>query len=155
MIIEPRAVDIACDLIRVYEGYKSIAYQDSGGKWTIGFGHTSRVYAGLVCSRTQADAWLADDVKAAVSIVGSTIRRDLTDHQTAALIDLAFNIGAGNFSRSTLVSQINIGKLDDVPHQISRWNKDAHGTVLPGLVKRRAAEVLLWNTPDPPRPVAA
>ena len=44
------------------EGFSSRAYRDTGGVWTIGYGHTGpEVHAGLVWTHSQAvDALLAD-----------------------------------------------------------------------------------------------
>jgi lysozyme len=45
---------------------------------------------------------------------------------------------------STLLKRLNSGDMEDVPHQIRRWNK-AGGEVLDGLVRRREAEALLFK----------
>jgi len=42
---------------------------------------------------------------------------------------------------------VNEGDLEDVPHQIKRWNK-AGGRVLQGLVRRREAEALLFQNKE-------
>jgi GH24 family phage-related lysozyme (muramidase) len=73
----------------------------------------------------------------------------MTDGQYAACIDLAFNIGVQAFALSTLVHMINIGAMHLVPDQFRRWNKghvDGKVVELPGLTRRRAAEVAVWNT---------
>lgn len=60
----------------------------------------------------------------------------------AALTDLAYNIGLGNLKASTLRRVVLAGQWDRAPAQIRRWNKGG-GRVLPGLVRRREAEVAL------------
>lgn len=60
----------------------------------------------------------------------------------AALTDLAYNIGLGNLKASTLRRVVLAGQWDKAPAQFRRWNKGG-GRVLPGLVKRREAEVAL------------
>jgi len=60
----------------------------------------------------------------------------------AALTDLAYNIGLGNLKASTLRRVVLAGQWDKAPVQFRRWNKGG-GRVLPGLVKRREAEVAL------------
>ena len=51
-------------LTKVFEGCKLTAYQCPAGIWTIGYGHTHCVHAGMACSQDQADAWLMDDISA-------------------------------------------------------------------------------------------
>jgi len=68
----------------------------------------------------------------------------LNDNQFSALVSLSFNIGSGAFNRSTLLRKLNLGKYDEVPYEMARWNKGG-GKILPGLVKRRELEIALWN----------
>jgi lysozyme len=85
-----------------------------------------------------------DVCNALPAVVGS-----LTDGQYAALIDFVFNVGAGAFNGSTLCHYIRTGNMVLAPGQFGLW---VHGrvngqeVVLPGLVRRRAAEVAVWNT---------
>jgi len=55
-----------------------------------------------------------------------------------------YNLGPTNLKSSTLLKRLNEGDMDDVPHQIRRWNK-AGGQVLDGLIRRREAEALLFK----------
>jgi lysozyme len=52
-------------MIRYWEDCVLEAYQDVGGIWTIGYGHTEGVTEGMVWTQNQADQALASD---AVSI---------------------------------------------------------------------------------------
>lgn len=63
-----------------------------------------------------------------------------TPGRLAALSDLAYNIGLGNLKASTLRRVVLAGEWHRVPAQLRRWNKGG-GRVLPGLVKRREAEI--------------
>lgn len=58
----------------------------------------------------------------------------------AAIIDFTFNLGAGSLKASTLRKRINAGRWEDVPYELRKWVKGG-GKVLPGLVKRREAEI--------------
>ena len=60
----------------------------------------------------------------------------------AAITDLAYNIGLGALKASTLRRRINAGRWADVPVELAKWVRGG-GRVLPGLVKRRAAEAAL------------
>ena len=65
-----------------------------------------------------------------------------TPGRLAALTDLAYNIGLGNLRASTLRRRVNAGRWDLVPVELAKWVRGG-GRVLPGLVKRRAAEAAL------------
>jgi lysozyme len=67
----------------------------------------------------------------------------LNENQRAAVASFIYNLGRGAFRASTLRKRINAGEFDDIPYQLSRWNK-AGGRILRGLVRRRAAEANLW-----------
>ena len=69
----------------------------------------------------------------------------MTDEEEGALVDLVFNIGAGNFQHSTLLRLLNAGDYAGASEQFQRWNR-ANGNVLAGLTKRRAAEAALFNS---------
>lgn len=71
----------------------------------------------------------------------------LTEHQKAALVSFAFNVGLGNLKSSTLLRHLNDGDYQGAANQFLVWNKAA-GHVLPGLVKRREAERAMFLAPD-------
>ena len=61
-----------------------------------------------------------------------------------ALVSWAFNVGTGNEKSSTLIKRLNAGEdeLTVIKEELPKWNK-AGGNTLPGLTRRRAAEVEL------------
>lgn len=65
-----------------------------------------------------------------------------TPERLAALIDFAFNLGAGNLLASTLRKRVNAGRWGDVPAELRKWTRGG-GKVLRGLVLRREAEAAL------------
>lgn len=65
-----------------------------------------------------------------------------TPGRLAALTDFAFNCGIGSLRASTLRKRINAGDWDRVPQEFAKWTSGG-GKVLPGLVKRRKAEIAL------------
>lgn len=136
-------------LVRDFEGLRLRAYLCPAGRWTIGYGHTSGVTEGHVITREEAERLLEQDLNEAAEHVDRLIRVPLTDNQRGALTSLVLNIGALRFMSSTLRQVLNDGRYDAVPEQIRRWNKARHPTtgqmiVLPGLARRREAEVALW-----------
>ena len=90
-----------------------------------------------------AEKILIDDLVEFEGYVNDLVDAELTQNQFDALVAWTFNLGPTNLKSSTLLTRLNSGDLDDVPHQIKRWNK-AGGKVLDGLVRRREAEALLW-----------
>lgn len=58
-----------------------------------------------------------------------------TPQRLAALIDFAFNLGAGALQASTLRAKVNAGDWEEARRQHLRWNK-AGGRVLRGLTLR-------------------
>lgn len=142
------ALDIAASLVKVSEGDRLTAYQDSGGVWTVGHGHTGPgVFQGLVITPEQdAQLLLADLAIAQHAVILLAPVLASTTHKLAAIIDFVFNEGAGKFEASTLRKLINQGHYEAVPVELMKWVWAA-GVILPGLVTRRKAEAALWQLP--------
>ena len=130
-------------LIKKFEGCELNAYQCSADVWTIGYGHTRGVNEGDTRTKDDAEKILIDDLVEFEGYVNDLVDAEFTQNQFDALVAWTFNLGPTNLKSSTLLTRLNSGDLDDVPHQIKRWNK-AGGKVLDGLVRRREAEALLW-----------
>ena len=101
------------------------------------------VSEGDTCTKDDAEKILIDDLVEFEGYVNDLVDTELTQNQFDALVAWTFNLGPTNLKSSTLLTRLNSGDLDDVPHQLKRWNK-ASGKVLDGLVRRREAEALLW-----------
>lgn len=84
-------------------------------------------------------ALLRADLGTAEAAVNRLVTVPLTQNQFDALVSLVFNIGEGNFSKSTLLRRLNAGEREAAAGQFGRWNK-SKGVELAGLTKRRAAE---------------
>ena len=137
------------DLIRDAEGLRVKAYPDpgtGGNPWTIGYGHTGPdVHPGMVISVDQASAYLVNDLATAEQFVEHAAPV-CTDNQFAALVSFAFNCGRRNLQTSTLLRLHNQKDYRLAKLEFGRWTHAA-GRVLPGLVKRRAAEAALYGAP--------
>lgn len=72
----------------------------------------------------------------------------LNANQYGALVSWAFNVGNGNVASSTLIKRLNAGEDEAtvIAEELPKWKKGG-GKTLPGLVRRRAAEVKLAQTP--------
>lgn len=135
-------------LLKNFEKCRLVAYKDSGGVWTIGWGHTGpHIGEGLACTRQQADLWLKNDSGCAQAAINRLVLVPITQNQFDALVSLVFNIGIEAFSASTLLAKINAGRSEAAAAQFERWNHD-NGVVVAGLVTRRAAERTLFLAPD-------
>jgi len=132
------------ELIKEFEGRRLVAYQDSVGVWTIGYGHTKDVWEDRLIIKSTADRLLAEDLAEFEKYVDNLVDVPLTQNQFDALVAWTFNLGPTNLSESTLLKKLNAGDYDSVPSEMKRWNK-AGGEVLEGLIRRREAEAALFN----------
>lgn len=104
-------------------------------------------------SEDEADALAIEDLnKAAAGVceaLGASVD-DLTDNEYAAVIDFTYNLGVHRFETSTLCHFLTHGNLALAVDEFPKWDKarvNGTLTVLPGLARRRAAEVAVWRTP--------
>jgi len=135
-------------LIQHFEGCRLKAYPDpaSGGDpWTIGFGHTgSEVVPGYSITQPVADQLLRDDLARFEKGICTQINVPLRQEQFDALVSWSFNVGLGASGESTLRRRLNAGEDVNkvISEELPRW--DSGG--MPGLVRRRSAEVKLATT---------
>lgn len=130
-----------------FEACKLVAYPDPGsddGKpWTIGWGHTGpEVVKGLRWTQMQADAAFIADLMKFEARVERLVKVHLTQGNFDALVLFDFN--TGSLHTSTLLKTLNNGDLSGARLEFARWNKN-DGKVMNGLIRRRAAEVALWD----------
>lgn len=140
------AVDIAAALARRFEGFMPQPYLCPAGVPTIGFGATYYEDGRAVkltdppITRERAEALLVRALKSQYLPAVLRLCPDLdTPDRLAALIDFAFNLGAGRLRASTLRRKVNGGDWDAARVQIMRWVIGG-GRPLKGLQRRRAAE---------------
>ena len=75
--------------------------------------------------------------------LGAKKVEEYPQNQIDALISFAFNVGLGNFSRSTLLKKIGDNDLSGAAKEFLKWNKAA-GKVIEGLAKRRLVEAAIF-----------
>ena len=130
----------ALSLTEKFEGCVLTAYKDITGVLTIGYGHTgSDVYEGKTITKQQAEDLLTEDVIWAEQCVIKNVKIELTQHEFDALVDFVFNLGCGNFMKSTLLRLLNQGDIIGAANEFELWDK-AGGKVVAGLFYRRQAE---------------
>lgn len=127
------------NLVKRFESLELKAYRDSVGILTIGYGHTHAVKAGEIITGEQADAFLREDLQVAELTVNTNVKVKLTQGQFDALVSFVFNLGSGNFVKSTFIKKLKAGDYAGAADEFGKW-VNAGGKKLPGLVKRRAAE---------------
>lgn len=144
------AVELAALLCEVSEGFRSIPYLCPAGVPTIGFGFT-RYLNGVAVTlgdppmdREQAEITLRALIRRKYLREARTLSGLSLDtaRRLAAITDFIFNLGSGSYRASTLRKKILAGDWDAVPAQLRRW-VNGGGKKLPGLVKRREAEISL------------
>ena len=137
--------EVGVELIKEFEGCKQVAYQDSVGVWTIGYGHTKDVYEGQLAIKKTIEKWLQEDLEEFESYVSKLVKVELNQNQFDALVAWTYNLGPTNLKESTMLRKLNYGDYESVPDEMRRWNK-AGGEVLNGLVRRRDAEANLFSS---------
>lgn len=130
-----------------FEGFRSLAYQDIVGVWTIGYGFTGNVKPGDFMSRAQADSRLGRELQSYEDAVWSAVLRSATQNQFDALVSFAWNVGRAGMAGSTTIKAHNRGDHQAAARALGLWNK-AGGKAVAGLARRRAAEAAMYLTPD-------
>ena len=128
------------------------AYLCPAGVRTIGWGTTridgKAIPADLVWTGNQCDDAFLEDMKEYEDAVKRLVTVGLQQWEYDALVSFAYNCGVHALAKSTLLRKLNNGDFSGAALEFQRWNK-ANGKVLPGLVRRRASEALLFqNLPD-------
>lgn len=141
------AVNVALGLGRKFEGFRSKPYLDSGGVPTIGYGFTyyeDGTYVTLKdapMTREAANTLLRHFIETRyMPAVQRLCPKIDTPGRLGAITDFCYNLGVTALRTSTLRRKINAGDWGAVPTQLRRWVYD-NGRKLPGLVRRREAEI--------------
>lgn len=136
------------NLIKHFEGCSLEAYADpaTGAEpWTIGYGHTGpEVHPGMTITQDEADALLREDAEKVAKQIAPMVHVPLSQEEFDALVCFVFNVGIGNFAKSTLLKKLNAGDYEGAADELPKWNKAA-GKVMAGLTRRRNAERELFN----------
>lgn len=133
------------DLIKHYEGLQLNPYLCPAGKPTIGYGHTGPdVVFGITITEADADKLLREDLHFSEKGVQTYTHVPLTQGQFDALVSFTYNLGVGALRDSTLLKKVNARDVEGAAAEFGKWVHGG-GRVLPGLIKRRAAEAALFR----------
>ncbi len=135
-------------LIKRFEGCRLAAYPDpgtGGDPWTIGWGATGKgIGPGVSWTQGQCDARLeADLVRFGADVARAIGAAPTTPSQFDALVSFHYNTGA--IHKATLTRLHIAGDHAGAAAQFVRW-VNAGGKIMPGLVRRRAAEAALYKS---------
>lgn len=129
-------------LIKIYEGCRLTAYKavPTEEYFTIGWGHYGAdVSKNEKWTQEQADNQLKKDLAKYENYVTKYVKIKLNENQFSALVSFCYNCGVGNLKK--LVEGRN---AKQIAAAIPQYNKSG-GKVLTGLIRRRNAEVKLFN----------
>lgn len=133
------ALLIAAPFVAGWEGLREDAYLDAVGVATICYGHTRGVAMGDYIPADICREMLDAELSEFLAGVNAAVTVDIPDTMRAALVSFAYNVGLGNFRRSTLLKKLNAGDLRGACEELPRWVY-AGGKRLKGLENRRHAE---------------
>ena len=118
------------------EGFKKSVYRDVAGLLTIGVGHLltkAELSSGQLqdvdvmwrhgLSDDMVLELLNADVAKFVTGVNNVVTSRLSQAELDTLVSFSFNIGLGNFGKSTLLRKLNAGEHSAVPAELRKWNK--------------------------------
>jgi lysozyme len=161
------------ELMHRYEGFRNKPYLCPAHIWTIGYGHVlyqEQIRLPMVRppGKTKADipmirsefplkpednrVWTKEEINELFSKDVASFERGVLrlvpgvvgrQGSFDALVSFAFNAGLGNLQRSTIRIKANRGDWEGAAEAFMSWTKGG-GRVLPGLVKRRKAEIALF-----------
>ena len=154
------------DLMHRFEGCRNRPYLCPAHIWTIGYGHVlyqEQIRLPMVAKEgmsrkeyplRQEDnrVWSKAEIEELFSADVASFERGVlrlipgvVGRQGAfdALVSFAFNAGLGNLQRSTIRIKANRGDWEGAAEAFMVWTKGG-GKELPGLVKRRKAEIDLF-----------
>ena len=141
------ALKVAVALCKRFEGFSSAPYTCPAGVATIGYGNTfyedgskvtlqdkpiTQAEAELMLVRSLSTQYLPAVLKASPTLINNS-------NALGAILSFAYNLGVSRYRASTLRKRLDAADWQGAREEIVRWTR-AGGRVLPGLVKRRAAE---------------
>ncbi|MEZ8468503.1 lysozyme [Vibrio splendidus] len=128
------------------EGCRLKPYQCSADVWTAGLGHAQSVTPDIVITEQQAAEYFVEDIATAERVVNKHITQTASQGEYDMMVSFVFNLGAGNFTRSTLLKKFNRGDHVGACNEYPRWvfvnGKDCRlkQSNCAGIPKRRTKE---------------
>lgn len=141
--------------IKAFESLRLKAYLCPASVVTIGYGTTvypngKKVNITDKITKEQAEQYFEYDVDKFEDCVRTETKVPLNNNQFSALVSLAYNIGCGNFHKSSLLKVLNEAKYNSAaqcfPKYSRAWSAKKNKYIaLPGLLKRRLKEQEIFS----------
>jgi lysozyme len=141
----------AINLIKQFEGFRSKAYKDAVGIWTIGYGSIRRAGRAVVSTDVIDEAQAVQLLRTDLQIFQNSVKTNFlpkntggknitfTQNEWDALLSFTYNLGAGWSKNSGLKNLIVANNKPAAANKLLEYSK-AGGRVLPGLLRRRKTE---------------
>ena len=148
-----KAVELAVELCKHFEGFSAVPYLCPAGYWTIGYGTVYKPDGTRVTknhppvTRELALEWLGHEVvnNYMPAVLATTPNVAKYPLLLGALTDFAYNLGGPRYRASTLARRVREENWAEAKRQLNLWTK-GDGRELPGLVLRRRAESKFFPT---------
>jgi lysozyme len=145
-------LELAAELCKRFEGFRSKPYLCPANVATIGYGSTYYANGTKVTlndppmSEKEAHALLMVELEHTYlpGVLRNCPILATDERKCNAAVDFVYNLGIGRLQTSTLKRKINAQDWEGAKEQLMLWTKGG-GKVLPGLLKRRQAECALLN----------
>lgn len=140
------AVLIVTPFTAAHEGLRTTPYRDLGGKMTVCYGETRiemRRYTPAQCQALLSKALTSDYAPPVLKCVPQLAERK---YPFAAMIDAAYNAGAGAVCRSRAAALFRERKWRAGCEALTNWRATVNGVKVRGLVNRRRDQVALCLT---------
>jgi lysozyme len=136
------------EMIEQFEGRRNRAYKCSAGVWTCGIGCTGPdVGPDTVWTDEEVEEHFTAALRRFEIGVNRLVTVALSQNQFDALVSFSYNCGLMTLANSTLLKLLNRGAFREASLQFERFCH-AGGQVLPGLSRRRRAEMALFVSRD-------
>ena len=145
------AAAAAASIAAGFEGLRQYAYYDprpGDAILTVCYGSTTQVEKGKKYSLEECKQRLEADMREAVDAV-ERCHPDLPDNVLIAFADAVYNIGPKVACNSTASKYLKQKNYEAACKELPKWNK-SNGVVLPGLTRRRNAEMAICLEPSTP-----
>ena len=139
----------AASLAAGFEGLRQYAYYDprpGDAILTVCYGSTTQVEKGKKYSLAECKQRLETDMAEAIAAV-ERCHPNLPDNVLIAFSDAVYNIGPKVACNSTASKYLAQGNYEAACKELPKWNK-SNGVVLPGLTRRRNAEMAICLEPS-------
>jgi lysozyme len=133
------------ELIKHYEGWRESVYLCSAARPTIGYGSTwdrngdAVTLKHLDITKKQGEYLLLREVRHSEAAIRKLVKAELTENMFSSLCSFIYNVGSGNFQKSTMRMKLNRGLHEEAADEFPKWRR-AGGRIVKGLVRRRKQE---------------